>query len=574
MEPNKDGKLPAQSKNLRLWPGIVIVILQWAFRFVIPAFMPDATMFGVFADLLGGAAILLWWAFFSRAKIFDRISAILLIVASLYITSKITDISIRTAMMGLMLIVYSIPVVCLAFVVWAAITMRFPLFYKRLTMFATILLASGIWALLRTNGMDGEAHQDIVWRWSKTPEEQLLIRTGNKINLIPSESKLHGNVAEWPGFRGPYRDGIVHGVSIKTDWHKSPPVKMWSRYIGPGCSSFAVQDNLIFTQEQRGKYEMVICYNIFSGNPLWVHSDTVRFWDSHAGAGPRSTPTLNNGRVYTLGGTGILNVLEANNGNLIWSSNAAHYLNVKLPGWGYTGSPLVVDSLVIVALSGKLAAYDLVTGRIRWSSPDDSGSYSSPHLISTDGIRQILFMNYSGAHSFSPENGKQLWQLPLNSYQIIQPAVISESDILISTGEFSGLQRITVKNSSSGWTAKECWKSNLLRPNFNDLVIHKNYIYGFDGSSLACIDLENGERKWKEGRYGGQLILLADQDVILIISEKGDIVLVRASPEKFTELAKYPGIKGKTWNHPVLKGNILLVRNSEEMAAFRLPAEI
>ncbi len=562
-----------QQKPLRVWPGVFIVILQWLIRFIIPGFVHEdsITQIGVLGGFLGGLAVVLWWVFFSRAPRFERWFAIVLMITALVATSFLLDKSIETAMMGMMFIFYSVPVLSLAFVAWAVATKHLSIGLRRATMVLTILLATGFWAFLRTDGMDADANHDFAWRWAKTAEEKLMTQTGDKTQTMPPDSAILVSEAEWPGFRGRNRDGIIHGVRIMSDWKKSPPVEMWRQPIGPGCSSFAIQGNLLFTQEQRGENEMVTCYNLKSGKPVWMHSDSARFWDSHAGAGPRSTPTLAGGLVYTLGGTGILNVLNAANGSVIWSRNAATDAKVKVLPWGFTSSPLVIDSMVIVALSGKLAAYDITNGKPLWFGTDGGNSYSSPHLLTIDGVRQVMLMSNSGALSVEPNSGKQLWNYawPIED-RILQPSVISEGELLLA-GEYNSIRRIKVSNSHSNWVVKELWKSDEMILNFNDIVIHKGYAYGFDGPKIACTDLKDGKCLWRGKPYRGWLLLLADQDLMLVLTEKGDLALVEATPGHFKEVARMPAIKGKTWNHPVLVGDVLVVRNNLEMAAFRLP---
>src|SRR5829696_2494905 len=234
---------------------------------------------------------------------------------------------------------------------------------------------------------------------TETPEEQPVAQAGDELTASPSAPAAAEIGAEWPGFRGPQRDGIIRGVRIKTDWAASPPVELWRRPIGPGWSSFAVRGNLLYTQEQRGDDEVVSCYNVTTGEPVWRHRDAARFWESNGGAGPRGTPTLSNGRVYTLGATGILNALDAGDGAVVWTRNVASDTGTEVPGWGFASSPLVVDDLVIAAAAGKLAAYDLATGKPRWFGPDGRSGYSSPHLLTIGGVPQVLLLSGRGATS-------------------------------------------------------------------------------------------------------------------------------------------------------------------------------
>ncbi len=561
---------PTQQKPLRLWPGVVIVILQWLVWFVVPIVVPDAIAIGVFGGLLGGLAMVVWWAFFSRAPRLERWGTVVLMIVTLVATSRIIHESVETGFQGMMFFFYAVPVLSLAFVVWAVASRRLSDRPRRVMMVVTILLACGVWTLVRSDGITGDFAPVLAWRWAETHEDRLLAQAGDESMALPPTPAAEDTGVGWPGFRGPDRDSIIRGVRIKTNWSVSPPVELWRRPIGPGCSSFAVRGALLYTQEQRGDDEVVSCYIVTTGKPVWRHSDKARFWDSHAGAGPRGTPTLSGGRVYTLGATGILNVLNARDGSVVWSKNAASDTDAKIPGWGLTSSPLVVDDVVIVAVAGKLAAYDIATGEPRWFGPDGGGGYSSPHLLTIDGVTQILLMSNVGATSFAPADGTILWKHPWPEGRIVQPALTEDGDLLLSAGQGKGMRRIAVAHGPEGWKIKEHWTSRRLKPNFNDFVIHKGHAFGFNGPSLACIDVADGKRKWKGGRYGGQLVLLADQDLLLVLSEKGELALVVAAPDQFTELARFPAIKGKTWNHPVLVGDVLVVRNSQEMVAFRL----
>jgi outer membrane protein assembly factor BamB len=591
-------------KPLRLWPGVLAVALQWLVMFGLPIFIPEQGGTGIIGGFACGLIVLLWWLFFSRAPWLDRLGAIVLMVVAVAVTSRLVHPSIANGMMGFMLIVYSIPVMSLALVTWAVASRNLSGAPRRMSMVVTILLACATLTLIRTDGLTGNADSDFEWRWTPTEEQRLLARDAGAPALntpVPASpdqpaamaappmsasppvetpekaaSEGESTPVEWPGFRGPARDGVIRGVGIETDWSRTPPVELWRRPIGPGWSSFAVAGDRVFTQEQRGEDEVVSVYSLKTGEPVWRHRDPARFWESNAGAGPRGTPTLSNGRVYTLGATGILNALNARDGSVVWSRNAVSDTGKTIPDWGIASSPLVVGDVVIVATAGWLAAYDAGTGKPRWFGPKSGWGYSSPHLSTIDGVAQVVLVNGPGAIAVNPSDGKVLWQHEWPGDSIVQPAVLDGSDLLIGSGsglaDKTGMLRLTVARENDRWIAKERWTTAGLKPYFNDFVLNKGHAFGFDGGILACINLNDGQRMWKGGRYGhGQLMLLADQDLLLVLSEDGTLALVSALPDKFTEVARFPALEGKTWNHPVLTGDILLVRNSEEMAAFRLP---
>ena len=608
---------PKPRKPVRLWPGVVIVALQWLVLLTLPVLVAGTNGIALMAAAAAGVVLLLWWLFLSRMPWPDRVGAVVLMVGAVIVTKRIVHPSISNAGMGMLIFIYSIPLMSLALVASAAATRRFAARPRRASMAAAIALACTALALVRTGGISGEGGLDVHWRWTPTPEDRLLAETpalpstlapaprpvatpeaapsvaaaeapaapasapaaetgakpaaASDASTGPAETKV-----TWPGFRGPGRDGVVRGARIATDWTASPPVELWRRQVGPGWSSFAVSGDVFYTQEQRGDDEVVACYRLATGQPVWSHRDTARFWESNGGAGPRGTPAVSNGRVYTLGATGILNALDAATGAVAWSRNAATDTGAKSPGWGFAASPLVIDDLVVVAASGRLAAYDAATGAPRWYGPEGGAGYSSPQLVTIHGVRQILLLRGSRTTSVAPADGALLWEHTGDpTVSILQPALTADGDVLVATGDSmggGGIHRLAVTRAQGGWTVADRWASRGLKPYFNDFVVHEGHAFGFDGSILSSIDLAGGERKWKGGRYGhGQMLLLPDQDVLLVLSEEGELALVGAASDQHKELARFKAIEGKTWNHPVLVGDVVLVRNAEEMAAFRLP---
>jgi outer membrane protein assembly factor BamB len=605
------------TRPLRLRPGVILAIMLVIARYVVPLLAPDAevaemplVILAILSGMVLSLAIVLWWVLFSRAPWPERLAAVVLMIGGVFVTRLVVHESIRGGHMGMMVVLYAVPVLALALVIWAVLTHGMSNAVRRTTMVAAIALACVPFTLIRTAGVIG-AGSELHWRWAPTPEERLLAEAKAEPVAIPPPAppapaveppapadapveqpvqgapaapkeeppvpaRGGGVPADWPGFRGPRRDSVIRNVRINTDWTASPPAEMWRKPIGPGWSSFAVSGDLLYTQEQRGEDELVSCYRVSTGEPVWRHRDPVRFYESNAGAGPRGTPTIAGDRVYAVGATGIVNALNARTGAKIWSRNAVADTGRTIPDWGIASSPLVLDDTVIIAVAGQLIAYDAASGQQRWVGESGGSGYSSPHLLTIDGVPQVLLTRGARTISVAPRDGTLLWDHtggpPATS--IVQPALTPDGDVLIAGGDGmggTGMRRLALTRGPDRWQVQERWHTRGLKPYFNDFVVHEGHAYGFDGSILSSIDLADGARKWKGGRYGaGQMLLLADQDLLLITSEEGELALVGATPDGFAESARMLALNGKTWNHPVLVRDVLLVRNGEEMAAFRL----
>ena len=380
----------------------------------------------------------------------------------------------------------------------------------------------------------------------------------------------------WTDFRGPARDGHYRERPIRTDWTGGELRPLWKQPVGGGYASFVVAGGHAFTIEQRGPQEVVAAYDVTTGHELWSHTWTAVFRESMGGDGPRATPTWHAGKIYALGGAGELRCLDAATGALVWRASILDDAGATNLQWGMAAAPLVVDKTVVVLPGGpngnSVAAYDLGSGGRVWTALDDTQSYSSPMLVTIGGVRQILVFSASRLMGLTPERGNLLWEFPWTTQYGVnasQPLLLGNDRLFISTGYGSGAAAIEVKHTDGRFRVQELWRTNRMKNQFTSSLLHEGFIYGLDEAILACIDAATGEIKWKGGRYGYGQVMLADGHLI-VLAEDGDLALVRATPERHVELARFRAIEGKTWNHPALSDGYLLVRNIAEMAAFDL----
>ncbi|HEX8145455.1 MAG TPA: PQQ-binding-like beta-propeller repeat protein [Pyrinomonadaceae bacterium] len=383
----------------------------------------------------------------------------------------------------------------------------------------------------------------------------------------------------WTDFRGPMRDGRYDEVAIRTNWPAEGLPQLWKQPVGGGYASFVVAEGRAITIEQRRSQEVVAAYDVETGRELWTHGWTAEFRESLGGDGPRATPTWHDGRVYALGAAGELRCLEAKSGKLIWNRNILSDNGAQNIDWGMAASPLVVDDKVIVlpgGSSGKsVVAYNRLSGAPVWKVLSDQASYTSPMLVTLAGRRQVIVVTASRIVGLAPEDGSLLWETPWQngaSINVSQPIVVDPNRFFISAGYGKGAALVEISGSGKSLSASKVWENNSMKNKFNSSVLHQGYVYGLDEGILSCVDARSGERKWKGGRYGYGQVLLASGHLI-ITTENGEVVLVRATPDAHTELARFSSLEGRTWNTPALAGGRLLVRNATQMAAYNIAAQ-
>jgi outer membrane protein assembly factor BamB len=584
-----DSSATKKTKAIRWWPALLLIVLMFAIRHM-PGLVESPTLPMFIAAFMGPAilsgVILLWWLFASRATWKEKLIGFFSVVLIAVGTVVLLDKSMRDMNLMFYIIPTGVGLFAAAMILFANQPSR-----RLLVAVVAALVGFGAWNVLRSEGVTGKFDPTFAWRWTMSAEEKFNAKINQESKdstspASPSSLALADSIkltpiglstSPWPAFRGASRDGKYPGMTIDEDWEKSPPKLLWQISVGPGWGSFSSANNLLFTQEQRGDKEAVVCLSAETGERVWIYEYASRFEESVAGAGPRGTPTIANEGLFSLGANGILSCLVANAGTKIWERDLQVDADRKPPMWGFSSSPLVVDGIVIVHAGGSgnkgLLAYDAKTGEPRWSTASGNHSYSSPQIATFDGVSGVLMETNSGLQFVNAKDGSTIWQFDsvTPNYRTLQPLVIGNS-VLLATTLGSGTQSILVSRDGDKWNLKEEWASRDMKPDFNDFVDHEGSLYGFDGNIFGCINLADGKRRWKKGRYGnGQVLLLPDADQMLITSEQGELVLLKTDMTKLVELAKFQAISGKTWNHSMMLGNRVYMRNGEEAACYSLP---
>jgi outer membrane protein assembly factor BamB len=535
----------------------------------------------MFAPPLAVLGFAFWWTIFGDFRWWVRLLCEFGCVLAFAGAIVAADPSIRP-FFGMMGIPLSVGITALALVATPGLTAR------RFVGPLVWLLAVAPWQLLRMEGVDGRFDMVVSYRWKQTAGEMANENLAGRATTTPTGAKGAEVVetvtdGDWPGFRGAGRTGIASLVASK-GWEGKQPQERWRHSagkVGQAWSSICVVGNSMFTQEQRGDAESVVCYRADTGEEVWARGEPSQHNDWASGTGPRATPTYAKGMVYAASATGTISCLRAANGAPVWNVSLPEQFQTTKPQFGFSSSPLVLGDLVFVNTSSKssprLVALDAATGKTRWATEArGTDSYSSPHPATIHGVEQVLLFNGDGLFGYDPATGRELWHydwvVAVNEPTTVQPLVLPEGRVIIGGGNINmGSRCVEVKKQGDTWTASEVWRTTKFTPKFNDVVRSGDYLYGLENGMLCCVKLSNGERVWREGRYGSGQVLLVGDKLLILTEMTGQLVCVAAKPDEYEELWKMDVLKGKTWNHPAVARGKLFVRNSGEMAVYDLP---
>ncbi len=455
----------------------------------------------------------------------------------------------------------------------------------RITTFVICMIVmSTLVATFRIEEVTGGLVPTFTYRWAPDADE----------NLAPIEATAHSELgidltptdADFPQFLGPTRNLVLSDRECWLQWDEQPPLEVWRRAIGAGWSGFAAVNGYAITLEQRGESEIASCYEIATGEPVWASEVITRHETVVGGVGPRSTPTIHEGRVYVQGGTGILRCLNGADGREEWKRDLLAEFGVTDDGsgvaWGRAGSPLMVDDKIVVPAGGpatgqkhSLVAYDRLTGEEIWRGGNRQVSYCSPALATINNQPQILIVTEDAVCGHAPHSGQLLWEFdwPGNSTQdanTSQPVALPDDHIFVSKGYGQGaaLLRVNGGNDAAFEVAEVWYERRVMKTKFTNVVVHEDHVYGLNDTFLECIELQTGERKWKKRYDYGQILLVGS--TLLVLDENGELFAVEANPNRHTAIASVQALEGLTWNNLCLYDRYLLIRNGEEAVCFDL----
>ena len=378
----------------------------------------------------------------------------------------------------------------------------------------------------------------------------------------------------WYQFRGPLRDGKSSETGLTRSFGPAGPKELWRVPIGGGFSSISVASDRLYTMDSDGKTEFALALDTATGRTLWRVPVGPIFHDLN-GDGPRSTPTVDADLVFVLGSRGRLAALRASTGETVWEIPITEAFGGELPTWAFATAPLVDGDRLLVEVGGSgsraIAALEKTTGAVVWTSQEANLAYSSPIPLELGGTKQFVFLLQQKVVSLD-RDGRELWSVPFAPQLDIKPAspvFVAPDLILVSASYDVGAKVVRLRTESTSVSAEEVWSGRQMRSHFGSAVALDGRIYGFDTATLRCLEASTGTSCWAKRGLGKGSLLYAD-GMFLVLSERGMLVLVEATPEAYRELASHQVLDGRCWTPPSLSEGRLYLRNHTEMVAIDL----
>lgn len=375
---------------------------------------------------------------------------------------------------------------------------------------------------------------------------------------------------DWPQWRGPNRDGISTETGIIKGWSEDGPKILWRAPSGDGYSGISISNGRVYTAFGQNAHEFMVCLDADSGEEIWRYRMDSKF-SNQFGHGSRSTPTVDGDMVYGLSAQGMLVALDAVKGTEVWKHDLRKEYGGKVPTWGVSTSPLVEGDLLLVDVGGKddygFVAFNKENGKVAWQTKTDIPGYSAPIAITVNGLRQILCFTGNSLISVDPSSGKEYWSYPWRtSYDVnaATPIFIAPDKVFISSGYNVGGAVLKMKAANGSVNVEEIWKSKVMRNHFSTSLLVDNHLYGFDEGTLKCVDINTREEKWAQRGLGKGSLIYADGQLI-VLSERGKLLLIEATPLEYRERASAQVLRGRCWTVPTLVGGKLFIRNQKEL---------
>lgn len=364
---------------------------------------------------------------------------------------------------------------------------------------------------------------------------------------------------DWPSYGGPDRNWISKESGWASKWPDEGPTKLWEQEVGIGFSSFSVSQGRVYTMGWADDKDTVFCFDAETGKVIWTHSYAAPLLDKYYEGGPGGTPTVDDGRVYTMSKVGNFFCLDAATGKVIWSKDLAQELEAKIPEWAFAGSALIEGDWVIIEV-GVIAAFDKIKGDLVWKTENYASAYSSPIAADLEGTRCLASFPEYGLVISDMKTGKELAKHRWETRYGVNAATPLHvgNKFFISSGYGKGCALLEVQ---LGKEPVVLWQSKKMRNHFNTSVIHQGFIYGFDEDTLRCLEFDTGKVRWAQEDLGKGSLMLAD-GILIVLSEKGELLTVTPSPDGFQEISRAQVLGGKCWTVPVLANGQIYCRNA------------